>query len=93
MAVWAYNVINELSAIREEEALHNIGHPDYFIKQKRNNTLDRVRMQLESIGIFTTTTEIQDKLHSLRVYMSSQINKLEYLKNNFCSGTDQVTKI
>ena len=40
-------------------------------------------MQLESIGIFTTTTEIQDKLHSLRVYMSSQINKLEYLKTIF----------
>ena len=66
---WAQNEINELIAIwEEEEALYNVRHPDYSIKQKRNNALDRVRSQLESAGIFATTTEIQNKLHSLRVY-------------------------
>ena len=58
---WARNEINELIATR---------HPDYSTRQKRN-ALDRVRMQLESAGIFATTTEIQNKLNSLRVYYSS----------------------
>ena len=50
-------------------------------------------MQLESPGIFATTTEIQNKLHSLRVYYSSQRNKLEYSKKKSGSGTDEVIKI
>ena len=78
---WAHNEINELIAIwEEEELLYNVRHPNYSIKQKRKNALDRVRMQLDSAGIFATTTEIQNKLHSLRVYHSSQRNKLEYSK-------------
>ena len=37
---WTHNEINELIAIwEEEEALYNIRHPDYSIKQKRNNAL------------------------------------------------------
>ena len=80
---WAQNEINELIAIwEEEEALYNVRHPDYSIKQKRNNALDRVRSQLESAGIFATTTEIQNKLHSLRVYYSSQRSKFEYSKKS-----------
>ena len=50
-------------------------------------------MQLKSAGIFATTTEIQNKLHSLRVYCSSQRNKLEYSKKKYGSGTDKVIKI
>ena len=50
-------------------------------------------MQLESAGIFATTTKIQNKLHSLRVYYSSQRNKLEYSKKCCDSGTDKVIKI
>ena len=66
---WTHNEFNELIAIwEEEEALYNIRHPDYSIKQKRNNALDGVRMQLEFAGIFATTTEIQNKRHNLRVY-------------------------
>ena len=78
---WAQNEINELIAIwEEEEALYNVRQPDYSIKQKRNKALDRARSQLESAGIFATTTEIQNKLHSVKVYYSSQRNKLEYSK-------------
>ena len=41
---WAQNEINELIAIwEEEEVLYNVRHPDYSIKQKTNNALDRVR--------------------------------------------------
>ena len=76
---WANKEIIEIiDTWEEEEALFNVIHPDYSIKEKRNNALDRVRMQLESAGICATTTEIRNKLHSLRVYYSSQRNKLEY---------------
>ena len=60
--------------------MYNVRHPDYSIKQKRNNALDRVRSQLESAGIFATTTEIQNEVHSLRAYYSSQRSKFEYSK-------------
>ena len=37
---WTHNEIIELTAIwQEEEALYNIIHSDYFIKQKRNNDM------------------------------------------------------
>ena len=39
---WTHHEIIELIAIwGEEEALYNIRHPDYSIKQKRNNDTDR----------------------------------------------------
>ena len=61
--------------------------------KKRNNALDRVRSQLESARIFATTTEIQNKLHSLRVYYSSQRSKLEFSKKKSGSSTDEVIKV
>ena len=75
--------------------MYNVRHPDYSIKQKRNYALDRVRSQLESAGIFATTTEIQNKVHSLRAYYSSQRSKFEYSKKKVCqkSGTDEIIKI
>ena len=40
---WAQNEINELIVIwEEEEVLYNVRYPDYSIKQKRNNALDKV---------------------------------------------------
>ena len=50
-------------------------------------------MKLGPTGIFATTTEIQNKLYSLRVFYSSQRNKLEYSEKKSGSSTNEVTKI
>ena len=76
-----------------EECLFNVKLEDYHCKDKKDNAIFRIQRGLESEGISATCEEIEAKMHSLRVYFSSQRNKLEQSKRKSGSGAAAVVKI
>ena len=74
------------------EVLFNVKHPNYLDKNCRINALNRISEALKEQGLDFSAEEISSKMHSLRVYVSAQRNKLILSK---CSGagTEDVHKI
>ena len=60
----------------QHEVLFNVKHPNYLDKDCPINALNRIAEALKGHGMDFSAEEISSKMHGLRVYFSSQRNKL-----------------
>ena len=90
---WSHEETLALIAIWENyELLYNVKHQDYSNKVKKINALKSMQDDLKETGIEVSVDDIQSKMHSLRVYFSSQRSKYEASKKSG-AGADQIYKI
>ena len=76
----------------QHEVLLNVKHPTYLDRDCRINNLNLIAEALREHGISFSTEEISSKMHSLRVYFSTQRNKL-ILSKPSGAGTKDVHKV
>ena len=60
----------------QHEVLFNVKHPNYLDKDCPINALNRIAEALKEHGMDFSAGEISSKIHSLRVYLLAQRNKL-----------------
>lgn len=90
---WSHpEIVRLIELWSEEQCLFNARHPDYHKKDRRNNALTRLKETLDNEEIFINLDDIISKIHSLRVYYSSQRSKRDQSVKSG-AGADDVYKI
>ena len=90
---WGHNDTTTMKNFwSQHEVLYNVNHPNYVDKDCRINALNRISEALKEHGMDFSAEEISSKMHSLRIYFSTQRNKL-ILSKRSGAGIEDVHKV
>lgn len=80
---WPDNLVESLiNAWQDQPVLYDVSHPEYHLKDKRRNAIQRIVSALEDLEVnpMPSHDEVTKKISSLRGYFVSEKNKVNQAK-------------